>query len=155
MNACERCATSPVLGSYCRVCGSVGKPKTPNFYAEPIMIGTLILFGVFIFKMASDTQTVRHTATPVPAVQIPVLTAQDLVVHCGKGDSDKTLKSGMALKRSITYRNANVTAIFVGSKNKQGVTQWQPPTFITFKPKNPIDLSGLASKLPCAMVPQP
>jgi hypothetical protein len=155
MNDCGTCGASPVGVPYCRVCGSIGKVKKPNFYAEPIIIGTLILLGVFMVKMASETQTVHHTEAPAPSVQIPVSTAEGLVAHCGKGDPDKTLKSGTALKRSITYRNANVTAIFAGSKKKQGAIQWQPPTFTTYKLKKQIDPAELASKLPCAMVSQP
>jgi hypothetical protein len=146
MPTCSTCESSyNDAARFCPRCGSLGQPSKPFLYSGSIVLGVALFFMVLLWRVGSLAPTAVTTPTPTPE---PPDDVAILISHCGQPDSDKGASDSQtrAITRSLLYRKARVTAVFI---HAEGSSRWKVKNVLDLRTLNPLTGKKLTTRLPC------
>jgi hypothetical protein len=145
MPSCSQCGLPlDTASQFCSRCGALPQKSKPFLYSGSVVLGIALLALAGIWELVSvESPPASHQQVVVSA---PPDDATVFITNCGLPDKDTPETTNGLESRSLLYRKARVTAIFVRSES----SRWKTQAMVDPKSLKAITPDRLAKRLPCA-----
>jgi len=128
---------------FCPRCGASPRKPLGFSYTGSILFAITLFFIIFIWWASLNLGPATQTKS---VVQDPPNETATVIARCGMPDTDKTEGVSTTTSRSLTYRKAHVTFLFVRALSGQG---WKLQSTLDSRTLKPITPERMAKRLPC------